>query len=188
VLLTVRTYEHEYNDRKHRTRSHEWTFGSYLRISNKYGSLTRNKFQKCHYFEITWRTFKIRIASKVSNWRLLIGYNSVWQKNSECEIDVSFQEKFLTNESLDMIGSILGHILMFGWVFVSRQFHFHSYYIVLFPLPYWRVTEFIPVWMYRGFYRIYGYIIKNKYGSVTALKHWPNQRWYDLKGGSSNQV
>jgi hypothetical protein len=45
-----------------------------LRISNKYGSLTRNKFlMKCYYFEITWCIFKILIAFEVSNWRLLIG-------------------------------------------------------------------------------------------------------------------
>jgi hypothetical protein len=35
-----------------------------LRISDKHGSLTRNKFLKCHYFEITWRIFKIRIEPR----------------------------------------------------------------------------------------------------------------------------
>jgi hypothetical protein len=45
-----------------------------LRISNKYGSLNSEQipYEKCHYFEITRRIFKIRIASEVSNWRMLI--------------------------------------------------------------------------------------------------------------------
>jgi hypothetical protein len=45
-------------------------------ISNKYESLTKNKFltkSVIRYFEITWRIFKLRTVSEVSNWRLLSG-------------------------------------------------------------------------------------------------------------------
>jgi hypothetical protein len=45
-----------------------------LRISNKYGSLNLEQIPyKSDYLEITCRVFKIRIISKITNSRLLIG-------------------------------------------------------------------------------------------------------------------
>jgi hypothetical protein len=49
-----------------------------LRIITKSNS-EQIPYEKCHYFEITWCIFKIRIISEVSYWLLLlIGLNLDW--------------------------------------------------------------------------------------------------------------
>jgi hypothetical protein len=43
------------------------------------------------------------------------------------KIDVLFQEKILTNNALVLIWSPASRALIFGWVIVLRQLHFHIY-------------------------------------------------------------
>jgi hypothetical protein len=79
------------------------TSGYTIRSNNKSNS-EQIPYEKSHYFEITWLIFKIRIACEVSNTF------SDWLKFSlieelTYEIDVWFQEKFLTNDALDLIGN-----------------------------------------------------------------------------------
>jgi hypothetical protein len=63
-------------------------------------------YEKCHYFEITWRIFKIP-THRFRGFKLTF---VDWLKYSlieelTYEIDVWYQEKFLTNDALDLIGS-----------------------------------------------------------------------------------
>jgi hypothetical protein len=94
-----------------------------LRISNKYGSLTRNKVlmkssikNNMTYIQNTLRFwgFKLTFADWLK-FSLIVEYTD--------KIDVWFQVKFLTNDALDP------RSYMLGWVIVSRQLHFHVYYL-----------------------------------------------------------
>jgi hypothetical protein len=76
-----------------------------LRKTNKYGNLTRNK-NSLWKVSLLWNNMFIQIHFWGLNWRLQIKPTSIsYVIFSELtyEIDVWFQEKFLTNNALCLI-------------------------------------------------------------------------------------
>jgi hypothetical protein len=104
--------------------------GHRQRISNKYGSLTRNKFLMNR--SLLWNNmtyFKIRIVSEVSNyvrWLVKIQFArriDVWN----CMSDL--KKNFWPMMRWTWFEAPPSRTYIFGWVIVSRQLHFHIYYL-----------------------------------------------------------
>jgi hypothetical protein len=105
--------------------------GLILRISNKYGSLTRNKFliksvttlnqHDVHSKYASLSRFEVDVC-----WLVKIQFDrriDVW---SWCLISRKISDQWCAR--LGLKPCLLGHN-MFGWVIVWRQLHFHIYYL-----------------------------------------------------------
>jgi hypothetical protein len=102
-------------------------------------------YEKCHYFETTWRTY-IQNTHRFRGFKLTF---ADWVKFIFIEeltylIDVIFQEKILTNDSLDLIWSPacydvyvwLGHcfkaITLVYLLLIRRSHHLNSKLLIIY--------------------------------------------------------